>query len=193
MHSIVRTADLSLLAAMALFNSSCAAPEWSPDPAVEHAVYEQVVRDLVREESITELYVTRIVLPRVPFDVDPMGSPYLGNLLPETVSDFRARIPIPGAISSSLSASIPIHAVSANEMPTICSMPGPPSRCAGRLPGSVWGSVELSAVGFNSTSTQALVYATFGADGGCAAGYYYSLRRHDGKWEVTKRLRNMVS
>jgi len=52
---------------------------------------------------------------------------------------------------------------------------------AERVPGS-GGYVEMSAVGFNSDKTLALLYAGHSCGGLCGGGTYHLLKKADGKW-----------
>jgi hypothetical protein len=48
------------------------------------------------------------------------------------------------------------------------------------------GSIELSAVGFNSDKTLALVYVGHSCGGLCGGGTYHLLKKTDGKWSEIK-------
>jgi hypothetical protein len=151
-----------------------------PPPGVEDAVYQAVLLDLVREAPMTELYVAKVTAAHPPQAGELLERPELAGLLSETVEDFRARIP---------ESPTPMLMVQPDELNNFCFMPAP---CK-REPGHLRGALEFSAIGFNCDHTQALVYATFGIEGGCAGGYYYLLRRVEARWDVMKSIQILIS
>jgi hypothetical protein len=156
---------------------------------VEDAVYQAVLLDLVDDAPMTELHVSRISAAHPYHPEELLQRPELAGLMSETVDNFRTRIVATRRVSSSLSCPKPVFMVQPEDLNDFCFVPG---ACNGK-PGRLRAALEFSTIGFNPGHTQALVYATFGTEGGCAGSYYYLLRRIEERWDVMKVVQVLIT
>lgn len=48
------------------------------------------------------------------------------------------------------------------------------------------GILSISSVGFNESEDRALVFVSFAGVGNCGGAHYYTLEKHNGKWEIVE-------